>query len=197
MSEEKVSFILGPYSAGGAGLHAGGGPLPGRRRRIANDDSSDHAVLLDRFDQRAEGFGKAYADAGAVVDLEGREDRNRRHHLCQQHYGQVVSSHRRGALTAQGVKGSGIHSGRASVKDMTPIVLRVKSLAPDAVISVVYFQDGMLLPERASASAAAPIWLGSSAGQRRQAGRRWEPRLPRRRSPDSFGLLFRGRQLPG
>jgi branched-chain amino acid transport system substrate-binding protein len=48
---------------------------------------------------------------------------------------------------------------------MTPIVLKVKSLNPDAVISVVYFEVGVLLHRaRFNLNYDGPIWLGGASG---------------------------------
>lgn len=113
----------------------------------------------------AEGFGKGYADLVQWLRKQGAKIDTVAITYANNDYGQVVSKTAATALAAQGVKVLESIAVEPTVKDMTPIVLRLKSLAPDAVISVVYFQDGMLLHRaRFNLGYNDPIWLGGSAG---------------------------------
>ena len=165
MSEDKVSFILGPYSTpeaqafmsvadryqvGGVGLQTTIVPT---------------TPYFSTISISAEGFGKGYADLVQWLKKKGAKIDTLVITYANNDYGQVVSKTAEAALTAQGIKVLESIAVEPSVRDMTPIVLKVKNLAPDAVISVVYFQDGMLLHRaRFNLDYHDPIWIGGSAG---------------------------------
>lgn len=165
MSEDKVAFVLGPYSTpeaqafmsvadryqvGGVGLQTTIVPT---------------TPYFSTISISAEGFGKGYADLVQWLRTKGAKIETVAITYANNDYGQVVSKTAAAALAAQGVKVLESIAVEPGVKDMTPIVLKVKNLAPDAVISVVYFQDGMLLHRaRFNLGYDDPIWLGGSAG---------------------------------
>jgi len=149
----------------------------------------------------AEGFGKGYADLVSWLRKKGAKIDNLVITYANNDYGQVVAKTVTKALEAQGVKVLEAIPVEPSVKDMTPIVLKVKNLAPDAVISVVYFQDGVLLHKaRFNLGYDDPIWIGGSAGF--SDDKLWTtvgPEVAGKTLTDSFGLAFYSQDgnLPG
>lgn len=165
MSDDKVSFVLGPYSTPEAQAF-----MPVAERYQIGGVGLQTTIVpttpyFSTISISAEGFGKGYADLVQWLRKQGAKIDTIAITYANNDYGQVVSKTAAAALTAQGVKVLESIAVEPNVKDMTPIVLRLKSLAPDAVISVVYFQDGMLLHRaRFNLGYSDPIWLGGSAG---------------------------------
>lgn len=165
ITEEKVSFILGPYSTpeseafrpiaerykvGGVGLQT---------TMIPN---SQYFTMLSLT---ADAFGKGYADFIGWLRSKGAKVDPVVITYANNDYGQVVAKSARESLQAMGIKVIEAIPVDPAVKDMTPIVLRVKSLNPALVISVVYFQDGVLLHKaRYNMNYDDPIWIGGAAG---------------------------------
>ncbi|MGB3865560.1 MAG: ABC transporter substrate-binding protein [Xanthobacteraceae bacterium] len=201
MSEEKVSFILGPYSTPEAQAF-----MPVADRYQVGGVGLQTTLIpttpyFSTISISAEGFGKAYADMVKWLGTKGANIKTVAITFANNDYGQVVSKTAAAALTAQGVKVLESIAVEPTVKDMTPIVLRVKSLAPDAVISVVYFQDGVLLHKaRFNLDYNAPIWLGGSAGF--SDDKLWDTlgkEVAEKTLTSSFGLAFYSAdgKLPG
>lgn len=165
MSEEKVSFILGPYSTPEAQAFmpvADRGEVGGLGLQTTVVPNTPYFSTLSIS---AEGFGKGYADLVSWLRKKGAKVDTVVITYVNNDYGQVVAKSAAAALQALGVKVVEQIPVEPTVKDMTPIVLKVKNLAPDAVISAVYFQDGMLLHRaRFNLGYDAPIWIGGSAG---------------------------------
>lgn len=165
MSTDKVSFILGPYSTPEAEAF-----MPVADRYQVGGVGLQTTVIpttpyFSTVSISAAGFGKGYADLIGWLRKNGAKIDTVAITYANNDYGQVVSKAASAALAAQGVKVLEAIPVEPSIKDMTPIVLRVKSLAPDAVISVVYFQDGVLLHRaRFNLGYHDPIWIGGSAG---------------------------------
>jgi branched-chain amino acid transport system substrate-binding protein len=201
MSDEQVAFILGPYSTpeaqafmsvadryqvGGVGLQTTLVPT---------------TPFFSTLSISATGFGKGYADVIAWLRGKGAKIDTVAITYANNDYGQVVSKTATEALQAQGIKVLEVIPVEPTVKDMTPIVLRVKSLNPDAVISVVYFQDGVLLHKaRFNLGYDDPIWLGGSAGF--SDDKLWlalSDDVARKTLTNSFGLAFYSEDggLPG
>lgn len=192
MSSDKVSFVLGPYSTPEAEAF-----MPVADRYQVGGVGLQTTVIpstpyFSTVSISATGFGKGYADlirwlrkSGAKIDTVAITYANN-------DYGQVVSKAATAALAEQGVKVLEAIPVEPSIKDMTPIVLRVKSLAPDAVISVVYFQDGVLLHRaRFNLGYDDPIWIGGSAGF--SDDKLWSTLgddVAKRTLTQSFGLAF-------
>ena len=165
MTEEKVSFILGPYSTpeseafrpiaerykvGGVGLQT---------TMIPN---SQYLTMLSLT---ADAFGKGYADFVGWLRSKGAKVDPVVITYANNDYGQGVAKSAQEALQVMGIKVIEAIPVEPTVKDMTPIVLRVKSLKPALVISVVYFQDGVLLHKaRYNMNYDDPIWIGGAAG---------------------------------
>lgn len=165
MSEDKVAFILGPYSTPEAQAFM---PVADRYQVGGVGLQTTLVPTTPYFSTisiSAEGFGKGYADLVQWLRKKGAKIDTVAITYANNDYGQIVSKTAEAALTAQGVKVLESIAVDPSVKDMTPIVLKVKNLAPDAVISVVYFQDGLLLHRaRFNLGYDDPIWIGGSAG---------------------------------
>jgi branched-chain amino acid transport system substrate-binding protein len=165
MSEDKVAFIIGPYSTPEAQAFM---PVADRYQVGGVGLQTTLVPTTPYFSTisiSAEGFGKGYADLVQWLRKKGAKIDTLVITYANNDYGQVVSKTAEAALTAQGVKVLESIAVEPSVRDMTPIVLKVKNLAPDAVISVVYFQDGMLLHRaRFNLDYHDPIWIGGSAG---------------------------------
>ncbi|WP_298279869.1 ABC transporter substrate-binding protein [uncultured Bradyrhizobium sp.] len=201
MSEEKVSFVLGPYSTPEAQAF-----MPVADRYQIGGVGLQTTLIpttpyFSTISISAEGFGKGYADLVHWLNGKGAKIGKVVITYANNDYGQVVSKTATAALTAQGVKVLEAIPVEPNVRDMTPIVLRVKSLAPDAVISVVYFQDGVLLHKaRFNLGYADPIWIGGSAGF--SDDKLWETlgaEVAQKTLTDSFGLAFYSAdgKLPG
>lgn len=201
MSEDKVSFILGPYSTPEAQAF-----MPVADRYQVGGVGLQTTLIpttpyFSTISISAEGFGKAYAELVKWLTTRGAKINTVAITYANNDYGQVVSKTAAAALTAQGFKVLESIPVEPSVKDMTPIVLRVKSFAPDAVISVVYFQDGILLHKaRFNLAYYDPIWLGGSAGF--SDDKLWEtlgPEVGEKTLTDSLGLAFYSEdgKLPG
>jgi branched-chain amino acid transport system substrate-binding protein len=80
-------------------------------------------------------------------------------------YGQTAAKSTQEELTAAGLSIVDVRSFPPTVQDLTPIVLRLKQLSPDAIVSIGYFQDGILLHNARVAQSYTdqPIWVGGSA----------------------------------
>lgn len=201
MTEEKVSFILGPYSTpeseafrpiaerykvGGVGLQTTMVP------------NSEYFTMLSLT---ADTFGKGYADFIGWLRSKGAKVDPVVITFSNNDYGQVVAKSAQAALQAMGIKVTEAIPVDPAVKDMTPIVLRVKSLNPALVISVVYFQDGVLLHKaRFNMNYYDPIWIGGAAGFTDD--KLWNTltdQVASKTLTDSFGLAFYSEDaaLPG
>jgi len=192
MSTDKVSFILGPYSTPEAEAF-----MPVADRYQVGGVGLQTTVIpttpyFSTISISAAGFGKGYADLVGWLRKNGAKIDTVAITYANNDYGQVVSKAASAALAEQGVKVLEAIPVEPSIKDMTPIVLRVKSLAPDAVISVVYFQDGVLLHKaRFNLGYSDPIWIGGSAGF--SDDKLWDTlgdEVAKKTLTDSFGLAF-------
>jgi ABC-type branched-subunit amino acid transport system substrate-binding protein len=166
ITSEHVSFILGPYSTPEASAFM---PVADRYQVGAVGLQTTIIPATPYFSTisiTAEGFGKAYANAVEWLNKKGANIHTVAITYANNDYGQTVSRTAAASLKADGIKVFDPIPVDTAVKDMTPIVLRVKSLKPDAVISVVYFQDGVLLHKaRFNLNyTSPPIWLGGSSG---------------------------------
>lgn len=165
MSEDRVSFVLGPYSTpeaetfmpvadryqvGGVGLQT---------------TLTPKTPYFSTLSIPAAKFGEGYANLVKWLRGKGVAINTVAITFANNDYGQVVSRTAAEALAAQGVKVLESIPVEPTVKDMTPIVLKVKSLDPDAVISIVYLADGVLLHRaRFNLGYDKPVWIGGSAG---------------------------------
>ena len=165
INDEKVSFIIGPYSTPEAEAF-----MPVADRFQVGGVGLQTTIIprtpyYSMISIPAANFGKGYADLIGWLRGKGAKIDSVVITYPNNDYGQLVSKSAASILTAGGIKVTDSIAADPHVKDMTPIVLKVKSLAPDAVISVVYFQDGVLLHKaRFNLGYTSPIWLGGSAG---------------------------------
>lgn len=165
MSEDRVSFVLGPYSTpegetfmpvadryqvGGVGLQTTLTPK--------TPYFSTLSIPATKFGEGYAGLIKWLRERGVTINTVVITYANN-------DYGQVVSKTTVEALAGMGIKVLDSIPVEPTVKDMTPIVLKVKSLDPDAVISAVYLADGVLLHRaRFNLGYDKPVWIGGSAG---------------------------------
>lgn len=166
MSSKKVSFVLGPYAT----------PAAEAFERVAARDHVGGVGLqttlvpktqyFSTISITAKGFGKAYANLVEWLKSKGAKIHTVAITYADNDYGKTVAKSAAAALKEQGVKILKRIPVNISVKDYSPIVLKLKSLNPDAVISVVYFRDGVLLQKaRYNLNyTSPPIWIGGSAG---------------------------------
>ncbi|MEP9370382.1 ABC transporter substrate-binding protein [Xanthobacter sp. VNH20] len=201
MSEDKVAFIVGPYSTPEAQAFM---PVADRYQTGGLGLQTTIVPTTPYFSTisiSAEGFGKGYADLVQWLRKQGAKIDTAAITYANNDYGQVVAKTAAAALAAQGVKVLDSIPVEPTVKDMTPIVLKVKNLTPDAVISVVYFQDGVLLHKaRFNLGYDDPIWIGGSAGF--SDDKLWTtlgPEVAEKTLTKSFGLAFYSEDgnLPG
>ena len=165
MTEDKVSFIIGPYSTPEAEAFmpvADRYQVGGLGLQTTLVPKTPYFATLSIT---ADGFGKGYAALVKWLREKGQKIDTIVLTYANNDYGQTVAKSAIAALQAQGVKVLDTIAVDQQAKDMTPVVLRVKSLKPDAVISVVYFEDGVLLHKaRFNLGYDDPIWIGGSAG---------------------------------
>ncbi|HYD71133.1 ABC transporter substrate-binding protein [Azospirillum sp.] len=165
MADDRVSFILGPYSTPEAETF-----MPVADRYQVGGVGLQTTVIpktpyFATLSIPAAKFGEGYGDLVRWLRGRGVTINTVAITYANNDYGQVVSKAAAEALTAQGVKVLDAIPVEPTVKDMTPIVLKVKSLDPDAVISAVYLADGVLLHRaRFNLGYDKPVWIGGSAG---------------------------------
>ncbi|MBX6368892.1 MAG: ABC transporter substrate-binding protein [Rhodospirillales bacterium] len=192
MNDEKVAFILGPYSTPEAQAFM---PVADRYE-VGGLGLQTTLVPQTPYFQTlsiaAADFGKGYGDLVKWLRQKGAKIEKVALTYANNDYGQVVQKSAVESLQAQGIKVLEAIPVEPGVKDMTPVVLRVKSLAPDAVISVVYFQDGVLLHRaRFNLGYDDPIWIGGSAGFSDE--KLWNvltPEVASKTLTDVFGFAF-------
>lgn len=189
---DNVSFILGPYSTPEAEAfmpiasryHVGG---VGLQTTIVPTTDYFSTISMTR-----EVFGTSYASVIEWLNTKGADIQTVAITYPNNDYGQQVAKAAATALEADGIKVFDPISVSVNVQDYTPIVLRVKSMDPDAVISVVYFRDGVLLHEaRYNVGYTSPIWLGGSSGF--VDAQLWDtlsPEVAKQTLTHSFGLAF-------
>lgn len=127
MSEDKVAFILGPYSTPEAQAFM---PVADRYQVGGVGLQTTLVPTTPYFSTisiSAEGFGKGYADLVQWLRKKGAKIDTVAITYANNDYGQIVSKTAEAALTAQGVKVLELIAVEPSVKDMTPIVLKVKN----------------------------------------------------------------------
>jgi branched-chain amino acid transport system substrate-binding protein len=80
-------------------------------------------------------------------------------------YGQTAAKATQQELATAGISVVDVRAFPPTAQDLTPIVLRLKQMNPDAVVSIGYFQDGVLLHNARVAQGYTdqPLWAGGSA----------------------------------
>lgn len=165
ITQEKVSFILGPYST---------------------PEAEAMIPVLDRYEIGALGLfttlipttpffnimslaapevGASYGEVFKWAKGKGAKIDTVVVTYANNDYGQTVQKNAVAAIEKLGIKVLEAIPSETAIKDFTPIVLRIKSLNPDAVLSIVYFQDGVLLQKaRFNLGYEGPVWFGGIAG---------------------------------
>ncbi|MDB5041028.1 MAG: hypothetical protein JWN27_1754 [Candidatus Eremiobacteraeota bacterium] len=169
MTTENVAFILGPYSTpetqavvpvterGGVGLISTQGSFDGMFTHgykglfTVSMTSSQFGESYDTFLKTLASVHKAAIKTVAIT-------------YPNNDYGQTAAQAAQARLKARGINVVGTFEFPPTVTDLTPIVQRVKELKPDAVISIGYLEDGLLLDKaRVAQNATGPlVWVGGS-----------------------------------
>lgn len=169
INQEKVSFILGPYATPEGEAIA---PVVERGTTGALSTQSSFDGLFQRgykyfssVSMVSSQFGLAYADFIRWLNRERAAGvKTVAITFPNNDYGQIASKAAAEKLTQDGVKVLESFGFPPSVSDLTPIVQRVKALNPDAIVSIGYLQDGLLLHRARVAQdySSKPLWVGGS-----------------------------------
>lgn len=170
IENERVAFILGPYSTPEAEATV---PVTERGGVGMISTQASYDGLFDRnykgfttVSMTSSQFGKSYADfVRWIAKSQGVPIKTLAITYPDNDYGQTAAKALQQELTGGGINVVDVRSFPPSVQDLTPVVLRLKQLAPDAIVSIGYFQDGVLLHNArvAQGYAEQPIWVGGSA----------------------------------
>jgi branched-chain amino acid transport system substrate-binding protein len=170
IENERVAFILGPYATPEAEATV---PVTERAGVGMISTQASYDGLFERnykgfttVSMTSSQFGTSYAEflrwltkthAVTIKTLAITYPDN--------DYGQTAAKSAQKELAAAGISIVDVRSFPPTAQDLTPIVLRLKQLNPDAVVSIGYFQDGVLLHNArvAQSYAEQPIWVGGSA----------------------------------
>jgi ABC-type branched-subunit amino acid transport system substrate-binding protein len=165
MTEGKVAFILGPYSTPEAEAFM---PVAARYKIGALGLQTTLTPINDYFTAlgvSAAGFGRGFADVVHWLHDKGARVEPLVITYVNNDYGQTVGKTAQQSLEAMGIKVSEMIPVDPTIRDMTPIVLRVKADNPALVISNVYLADGVLLHRaRFNLNYDAPVWVGGDSG---------------------------------
>ena len=169
INQEKVSFILGPYATPEGEAIA---PVAERGTTGVLSTQSSFDGLFQRnyrffssVSMVSSQFGIAYADFVAWLNKEHAAGvKTVAITFPNNDYGQIASKAASERLTRDGVKVLESFGFPPNASDLTPIVQRVKNLNPDAIVSIGYLQDGLLLHRARVAQdySSKPIWIGGS-----------------------------------
>jgi branched-chain amino acid transport system substrate-binding protein len=170
IENERVVFILGPYSTPEAEATV---PVTERAGVGMISTQASYDGLFDRnykgfttVSMTSSQFGKSYAEfIKWLVKRHGLKIRRVAITYPDNDYGQTAAKSAQQELATSGVSIVDVRSFPPTVQDLTPVVLRLKQMNPDAVVSIGYFQDGILLHNArvAQGYTDAPIWVGGSA----------------------------------
>jgi branched-chain amino acid transport system substrate-binding protein len=170
IENERVVFILGPYSTPEAEAMV---PVTERAGIGAISTQASYDGLFERHykgfttvSMTSSQFGTSYADFLLwLMKTHGAKIKTLAISYPDNDYGRTAAKSAQKGLVAAGVSIVGAFGFPPRTQDLTPIVLRLKQLNPDAVISIGYFQDGVLLHTArvAQSYAEQPIWVGGSS----------------------------------
>lgn len=170
IQQEHVSFILGPYATPEAEAAV---PVSERARMGMLSTQASFDGLFDRgykyfstVSMTSSQFGDQYAEFFKWL--------NKSQHTGiktlavtypDNDYGQTAAKSATKGLDGTGIKVGPSLSYPPDVKDVTPVVQRVKAANPDAVLSIGYLSDGVLLQKARAAQGytSPPIWVGGSS----------------------------------
>jgi branched-chain amino acid transport system substrate-binding protein len=167
---ERIAFILGPYATPEAEATV---PVTERAGVGMISTQASYDGLFDRgyrgfttVSMTSSQFGLSYAEfvkwlnkaqaAGIKTVAITYPDND---------YGQTAAKATQQELVPAGFNIVDVRGFPPTAQDVTPVVLRVKQLNPDAVVSIGYFQDGVLLHNARVAQSYTdqPVWIGGSA----------------------------------
>jgi branched-chain amino acid transport system substrate-binding protein len=170
IENERVAFILGPYSTPEAEATV---PVTERAGVGMISTQASYDGLFDRnykgfttVSMTSSQFGKSYAEfVRWIAKSQGVTIKTLAVTYPDNDYGQTAAKSAQQELAAAGISIVDVRSFPPTVQDLTPVVLRLKQLNPDAIVSIGYFQDGVLLHNArvAQGYAEPPIWVGGSA----------------------------------
>jgi ABC-type branched-subunit amino acid transport system substrate-binding protein len=167
---ERVAFILGPYSTPEAEATV---PVTERAGVGLLSTQASFDGLFERgyryftsVSMTSSQFGRSYADFLKWLNrAQGANIKTLAITYPDNDYGQTAAKATQQELGAAGISIVEVRSFPPTAQDLTPIVLRLKQTNPDAIVSIGYFQDGVLLHNSRVAQAYTdpPIWIGGSA----------------------------------
>ncbi len=170
IENERVQFILGPYATPEAEATV---PVTERAGVGMISTQASYDGLFERnykgfttVSMTSSQFGTSYADfLRWLTKTHGVAIKTLAITYPDNDYGQTAAKAAQKELAAAGISIVDVRSFPPTAQDLTPIVLRLKQLNPDAIISIGYFQDGVLLHNArvAQSYAEPPIWVGGSA----------------------------------
>ncbi|MEO8847018.1 MAG: ABC transporter substrate-binding protein [Casimicrobiaceae bacterium] len=169
INQDKVSFILGPYATPEGEAAA---PVAERGTTGVLSTQASFDGLFQRnykyfssISMTSSQFGLAYAEFVEWLNkAHAANIKTVALTFPNNDYGKTASQSATDELQKANIKILGSFGFPPNVADVTPIVQRVKALAPDAVISIGYLQDGLLLHHARVAQdySSKPIWIGGS-----------------------------------
>ena len=170
IENERVVFILGPYATPEAEATV---PVTERGGVGMISTQASYDGLFERnykgfttVSMTSSQFGKSYAEfVKWMVKSQGVTVKTLAITYPDNDYGQTAAKATQQELAAAGVSIVDVRSFPPTVQDLTPVVLRLKQLNPEAIVSIGYFQDGVLLHTARVAQGYTdqPIWIGGSA----------------------------------
>ena len=170
IENERVAVILGPYSTPEAEATV---PVTERAGVGMISTQASYDGLFERnykgfttVSMTSSQFGKSYAEfVRWITKSQGAPIKTLAITYPDNDYGQTAAKAAQQELAAGGIAIVDVRGFPPSVQDLTPVVLRLKQMNPDAVLSIGYFQDGVLLHNARVAQGYTdqPIWVGGSA----------------------------------
>ena len=170
IENERVAFILGPYSTPEAEATV---PVTERAGVGLLSTQASYDGLFERnykgfatVSMTSSQFGKSYAGfVKWLVKSQGATIKTVAITYPDNDYGQTAAKSTQQELAAAGLSIVDVRSFPPTVQDLTPVVLRLKQMSPDAIVSIGYFQDGILLHNArvAQSYTEQPLWVGGSA----------------------------------
>jgi branched-chain amino acid transport system substrate-binding protein len=169
INQDKVSFILGPYATpeGEAAAPVAERGTTGLLSTQASFDGlfQRNYKYFSSVSMTSSQFGLAYAEFLEWLNKDHAANiKTVAMTFPNNDYGKTASQSASDELKKANVKVLEAFGFPPNVSDMTPIVQKVEALAPDAIISIGYLQDGLLLHRArvAQGYASKPIWIGGS-----------------------------------
>src|SRR5574342_128834 len=170
IENERVAVILGPYSTPEAEATV---PVTERAGVGMISTQASYDGLFERnykgfttVSMTSSQFGTSYSEfLKWLTKSQGVTIKTLAITYPDNDYGQTAAKSAQQELAAAGISIVDVRSFPPTVQALTPIVLRLKQLSPDAVVSIGYFQDGVLLHNARVAQGYTdqPIWVGGSA----------------------------------